>query len=199
MISRLVGRVIAALATVVIVALALFASGPYLVVDRPQRADAVVVLAGDRNDRRYWKGIELLREGYAPTMLFDANTDMRFYGRTPAQSAAEFVAQSAGNVASRVRVCPIEGDSTVGETRYVSACLAPLHAHRVLLVTSDYHTRRAFSIFRRRVPQYQWFPVAVKDDAWFGPQWWQRREWAKTNLGEWERLVWWELVERWKA
>ena len=199
MISRFFGRIIVALALLVVVALALFASGPYLVVDHPQKADAIVVLAGDRNDRRYWKGIELLRDGYAQTMLFDANTDMRFYGRTPAQAAAEFIGQSAGNVASRVRVCPIEGDSTFGETKYVGACLAAVHAHRVLLVTSDYHTRRAVDIFRRRLPQYQWSAAAAKDDYWFGPKWWQRREWAKTNLAEWERLIWWELVERWKA
>ena len=34
--------------------------------------------------------------------------------------------------------------------------------------------------------------------ASFGIQWWQHREWAKTNLYEWLRLAWWGLIDRWR-
>jgi hypothetical protein len=29
-------------------------------------------------------------------------------------------------------------------------------------------------------------------------QWWQHREWAKVNFEEWSKLIWWELVDRWR-
>ncbi len=40
-------------------------------------------------------------------------------------------------------------------------CLSKLNAKRVLIVTSDYHTRRALSIFSELLPQYEWSAVGV--------------------------------------
>jgi uncharacterized SAM-binding protein YcdF (DUF218 family) len=68
----------------------------------------------------------------------------------------------------------------------------------VLLVTSDFHTRRAFSIVRSRLPQYHWSVAAVSDPTIFGQPWWHNREWAKTALYEWEKLVWWRCFESWR-
>jgi hypothetical protein len=31
-----------------------------------------------------------------------------------------------------------------------------------------------------------------------GDDWWKHRRWAKALLDEWEKLIWWELVDRWK-
>jgi len=67
-----------------------------------------------------------------------------------------------------------------------------------LLVTSDYHTRRALSTFRKKAPGIEWTVASLSDPTEFGVKWWQRREWAKTLVGEWERVVWWHLVDRWK-
>lgn len=173
--------------------------GELLVVDRPQKADALVVLAGDKTDVRYRKGLELLRNGYAQTMLLDASDDLTIFGRKYDDLAREYVATTAGELAPRVKVCPICGDSTLLETQSVARCLAPLGAHNVLLVTSDFHTRRAFSIFRKQLPQYQWSVAGAHDPYHFGVPWWREREWAKTTLTEWQRLLWWELVERWKS
>jgi uncharacterized SAM-binding protein YcdF (DUF218 family) len=80
----------------------------------------------------------------------------------------------------------------------VSNCLGP-SVTRVLLVTSDYHTRRALDTFRRQLPQYHFSIVAVHDNSSFSPiGWWRRRQWAKTTVLEWSKLVWWKLVDRWK-
>jgi hypothetical protein len=43
--------------------------------------------------------------------------------------------------------------STKAETRDVEGCLARENGGRVLIVTSDFHTRRALSIFRRELRQ----------------------------------------------
>ena len=65
-------------------------------------------------------------------------------------------------------------------------------------VTSDFHTRRALSIFTSEVPSHTYSVAAAYDPREFGVQWWRRREWAKTNFYEWMRLGWWELIDRWR-
>jgi hypothetical protein len=39
--------------------------------------------------------------------------------------------------------------------------------------------------------------AAAYDGAQFGTHWWTRRQWAKTVLDEWLRLLWWSVVDRW--
>ena len=81
----------------------------------------------------------------------------------------------------------------------MDACLQTLQPppHSVIIVTDDYHTRRALSIFSNRLPQYHWTAAAADKSYLFGMPWWKHREWAKTYLTEWQKLIWWELVDRW--
>ena len=167
-------------------------------VENLQPSDAILVLAGDVNDKRYDRGIELLRLGYGQQMFLDASEDFIFYGHSFADWARQFVAESSPDVRARVRVCPIREDSTLSETKHVAKCLSGLPAgSRILLVTSDYHTRRALSIFSARLPSYRWSVASATDSTQFGMRWWQHRQWAKTAAKEWQKLLWWEFVERW--
>ncbi len=173
-------------------------SGRILVIDQPKKSDAIVVLAGDSGDDRYWRGRELLRAGYGRSLLLDASEDYSIYGRKPADLAAHFIEDTIGDARGHIVVCPIAQDSTLTETIYVRRCLEQQNARSVLLVTSDYHTRRAYSIFSHRLPEYRWSVAAARDDYTFGEKWWRKREWAKTALAEYARLLWWELVDRWR-
>jgi uncharacterized SAM-binding protein YcdF (DUF218 family) len=189
-----------ALGTLILLgALAMLRSGKFLVVDHPERSDVIVVLAGDHDDRRYWRGMELLRAGYGHQMQLDVPAG-ELYGRTYAEDAADFVARSTGDMKSQISVCVIANDSTVQEAPDIARCLAQKYpeAKSVLLVTSDFHTRRARWILRSRLPQYRWSVSAVRDPSIFGESWWQQREWAKTCVYEWERLAWWSLSESWR-
>jgi uncharacterized SAM-binding protein YcdF (DUF218 family) len=172
-------------------------TGEYLVLDQPAHADAIVVLAGDKNDRRFSRGLELVHQGFAPRMLLDANSDLIVFGRTPAVLEDQLI-RSLNLNPDQVQVCPIQGDSTDEETRYVAQCLHPAQISTVLLVTSDFHTRRALSIFQHRLPNYRWSIAASRDESVFQQNWWQRREWAKTAFMEWTKLIWWEAVDRWR-
>lgn len=185
------------LALVLLVVFAVFA-GRLLVVNAPEKADAIVVLAGGWNDTRYYKGLELLREGYAPRMYLDALEDLQNFGHRETEYAQKFIEESAGPDVPRVKVCPERGDSTITETAYVARCLQETGARSILLVTSDFHTRRARSVFQKLLPSYQ-VSVAAAPDVRFGAKWWQHREWAKTTLEEWEKLIFWETVERWRS
>jgi uncharacterized SAM-binding protein YcdF (DUF218 family) len=170
-------------------------SGRFLVVSEIRRADVIVVLAGE-TDRRPARGIELLDQGYAPRMILDVPAETRIYEWKQVELAQKYIAGLSE--AKAVTVCPIYGRSTRDEARDVGGCLQSVDPHSILLVTADFHTRRALSTFRRVLPGYDYSVVAVLDPREFGVQWWRRREWAKMNLDEWLKLIWWELVERWR-
>lgn len=195
--KRLLTIVIAALAAVVLIWF--LEPGGQLIIDKPQKSDAIVVLAGSETDSRYWHALELLRAGYAQHLFLDA-VDGVTYGHSLVDLARAFVARTAGADASRVSVCPVEGDSTKDEAPQVNTCLLTLRPtpHTVMLVTDEYHTRRALSIFHNRLPQYRWTAAAAKNPVIFGLPWWKHREWAKTYLTESEKFLWWELFDRWR-
>ena len=167
----------------------------FLIVDDPQKSDAIVVLAGDTGARPA-RALELLRQQIAPRMFLDAETHDQIYNQPLTAIARNYINSLPD--ASKIAVCPVDGLSTDAETADVRRCIEPLGIHRVLLVTSDFHTRRALSIFRRRLPQYQFSVAAAYDPTHFGKAWWTHREWAKVTFDEWIRLIWWEAVDRWR-
>jgi len=182
------------LPVVILVALASQA-GRFLVVDDPEKSDAIVVLAGETNVRPA-RALELLRKGVAASALLDVQTRDRIYDQQLIAIAQKYVTGLAE--ASRVSVCPIAGFSTMAEADDVSRCLKPLGARRVLIVTSDFHTRRALAIFRHRLPQYQFNVAAAGNPVQFGEDWWTNREWAKVTFDEWSKMLWWEAVDQWR-
>ena len=171
-----------------------FTSGGFLVVNDPQRADVIVVLAGEA-DQRPALGVELLSQGYAPRMVLDVPSEMKIFDLYTVDIARSYVQKLPQRDA--ISVCPIRGLSTKTETHDVQRCLANASVHSILLVTSDYHTRRARSTFQHQFQGYRISVAAATDPVQFGPKWWQHRQWAKLNLDEWLRLVWWEGVDRW--
>ncbi len=173
--------------------------GRFLIVNNPEKSDAIIVLGGDSADQRYWRGMGLLRAGYARHMFVDATTGIT-YGHSFVDLAKDYVAHTAGANAAQVSVCPIVGDSTKIEAQQVDACFQTMQPppRSIIIATDDYHTRRALSIFRTELPQYKWTAAAARAEFLFGLPWWKNREWAKTYLTEWEKLLWWELVDRWQ-
>ncbi|MGA2202533.1 MAG: ElyC/SanA/YdcF family protein [Terriglobales bacterium] len=188
-------RLLVVLFLVFVVAALASQAARFLVVDEPGKSDAIVVLAGETNVRPA-RALELLRLGVAPRAFINAQTRDRIYDQTLIEIAQKYV--NGLPEANRVSVCPIAGFSTIAEADDVSRCLHPLGAHRVLIVTSASHTRRALTIFRHRLPQYQFNVAAARDPAQFGEAWWTNREWAKTTFDEWSKMLWWEAVDRWR-
>jgi hypothetical protein len=166
-------------------------AGRLLVVDAPQHSDLILVLAGE-TDRRPARALQLLDQGYGRRLMIDVPAAARIYGFTDAQLAEKYI-QSLPQAAS-IRVCSIQGLSTREESHDVAKCLGSDEGTRVLIVTSDFHTRRALSILRHELPGKSFSVAAVGDDKQFGTRWWTQRQWAKTCLDEW---LWWNAVDRW--
>jgi uncharacterized SAM-binding protein YcdF (DUF218 family) len=170
-------------------------SGQFLIVNNPQPADLIVVLAGETNHRPV-RGLELLSQKYAPRILLDVPAKEVIYGQSSLELAQRYLQNLPQS--SRVVICPIFALSTQTESQDVAHCLQSSAAHSLLVVTSDFHTRRALSTFQHELPQYKIFVAATVDPQQFGADWWKHRQWAKVNLDEWLKLAWWEMVDRWR-
>ena len=178
-------------------------SAAVLVANDPSPSDVILVLTGDQDASRFWRGMKLMNKRFAPRLILDVQASVTQFGVRDSELAQAFVAKYASG---RAIVCEVSADSTFDETKDAAHCLQAFHRSSVLLVTSDYHTRRALAVFRRRLPQYQWHVAALDGPLEPGApwvrtadQWWKDRQWAKTILDEWQEWTWWILVDRWRA
>ncbi len=196
--QRLIQISIAALCLIVVLAVALNRAGSLLVVDTAEKSDVAIVLAGGTDDNRILHGIELLRAGYTRELVIDGEAGI-YLGRPYNDYLQEYISRMPAEIGRHVHICPFTGNSTKLELSGVRQCAMATvpGASKMLLVTSDFHTRRALSIARRLFPQTYW-TVAATSDPGFGLKWWSQREWAKTCLTEWQKLIWWQLIERWR-
>jgi uncharacterized SAM-binding protein YcdF (DUF218 family) len=73
----------------------------------------------------------------------------------------------------------------VEEARYIVPELRRRGVHRFILVTSDYHTRRASKIYHQAAPDIPFCTVASPDADFNPDNWWHTREGRKTAFMEW--------------
>jgi len=186
---------LAAVIVTVALGLTMSRSGHWLVQDAPVRSDVILVLAGETSGRPA-RALEMLRQGFGRTMIIDVPANAKIYDFTELELAEKY--KQTLPEAAEIEICPIEGLSTRDEARDAEKCLATLPARSVLIVTSDFHTRRALSIFRRGIPWRSFSVAASYDDSQYGQHWWTRRQWAKTFVDERLKWFWWASVDRWR-
>lgn len=165
----------------------LAALGGYLVrASPPVHADMVVVLAGDFSGNRILTAGDLVRRGFAPKALVSGTSGE--YGLHETDLAIPFAVRH-GYPESYFVALPNDARSTKAEADEVLAALGTWHAHRVDIVTSNYHTRRAGNIYRAKAPGLEIHMVAAPD-VYFTPDgWWRDRDARKVFLMEWMKTV----------
>ncbi len=191
------GRMKALIVSVFLLLLIIFVAqaGRVLVIDSPQSSDLILVLAGE-TDRRPARALELLHQGYGRRVLIDVPAGAKIYEFSQVALAEKYISNLPD--AASVSVCPVYGLSTREESHDVERCLGSQDVKRILIVTSDFHTRRALSIFRHEIPGKTFSIAAARDQTQFGLDWWSHRQWAKTCTDEWLRTLWWNGIERWR-
>ena len=179
-----------AIALILLVATAswwLAALGRFLVkADGPAPADMVVVLAGDFSGNRSLTAGDLVRRGIAPHALVSGPSGA--YGMLESDLAIHFAAQH-GYPESYFIAVPNDSRSTVSEAGVILAELRRRGAHRVDIVTSNYHTRRAGDIYRTKAPDLEIHMVSAPDLFFQPDTWWKNRDARKTFLIEWMKTV----------
>jgi uncharacterized SAM-binding protein YcdF (DUF218 family) len=156
---RIILRIAVAIALLGVVAAALFlrGAGRYLVVEQAlERSDAIVVLGGARVER-WLEAVDLYRAGWArhivlsPGRIELAELRLRQSGvRFPAE--AELVRDTMVQMkvpADAVVILPASLDNTAEEATSARQAATAAGWHRLIVVTSKYHTRRTLFAFER--------------------------------------------------
>jgi uncharacterized SAM-binding protein YcdF (DUF218 family) len=159
-------------------------AGWFWVVDEPlEHADAILVLGDDNyTGDRAAHAAELYREGLASRVVASGRM------LRPNMGLAEMIARDleAHGVPSG-SVVPFS--SHAANTREEAEALRDLVIHRgwkkILVVTSNYHTRRARFIFGRVFPVGVTVRVSAAQDSGFDPgRWWETRQGLKIFFNE---------------
>ncbi len=165
----------------------LTAFGSYLIqASPPEQADIVVVLAGDSYGNRILTGAQLVKDGYAPVVLVSGPGGE--YDLHECDLAIPFAVKHGYPEASFLHF-EHNAHSTREEADDIVPELRRRNVHKVLLVTSNFHTRRAGELFRRAAPELKIITIAAPDEYFTPDGWWHKREAEKTFLAEWEKTV----------
>ena len=161
--------------------------GRYLVqAEAPRRADVAVVLAGDATGDRIVRAAELVRQGFTQKVLVSGPVGI--YGHTEDELAIGFAVRH-GYPDKWFVPFPIKAYSTEEEALAIVPELRKRGARSCLLVTNDYHTRRAGRVYRATAPDVQFHLVAVPDRFFRPDDWWRTRQGRKTFVLEWMKTV----------
>lgn len=163
------------------------AAGSYLVkTDTPLPADVAIVLGGDETGGRVLTGCRLLKEGLVPKVW--TSGELRFYNHSESELSREY-AVAHGCPADRVEALHFDVDSTRDEAAYITDAMRKAGIKHFLLITSNYHTRRAGNLFRQYSQGLQ-FEVVAADQNDFSPTaWWKSRRTRKIFFFEWLKTI----------
>jgi uncharacterized SAM-binding protein YcdF (DUF218 family) len=164
----------------------LTAAGQFLVEDdRPQKADLAVVLGGDGFGTRIIKAAQLAESGYVPAVLVSGPPSLL----GPESDETIEYARRQGYPVSLFHPLANGLSSTRSETEFIGNYLRAQHVRKILLVTSNYHTRRAARLMRKQNPGLQVIAVPAPDPYFTPSTWWKTRDGQKTFLFEWMKTV----------
>lgn len=124
-----------------------------------EHADAIVVLGGE-SEGRPGEAARLYRAGVAP-LVFVVGTGDAERGRQ---------VLIAGGVPTNKIVLEPRSCSTIQNADFSGPLLKAAGVKRALLVTSRFHTRRALSTFRKRLPGIEFGVVGARFFRWNTPQ-----------------------------
>jgi len=170
----------------------------------PAHVDAAVVLEGSLIGERVRlaEAMQLLGRG-VPERVLLMLPQMSYWGESVPPMARRFLETTYGHdLAERVDFCEVGAnvDSTIQEARVIGSCIQEHHWNTIVVVTSNYHTRRAGMIWRKVMrkqnPSLQIWVHAAHDPEFQPDGWWRHRIWAKTWLLEFTKLIWSVAVGR---
>jgi uncharacterized SAM-binding protein YcdF (DUF218 family) len=169
-------------------------AGEFWVVDEPAaQSDALVVLGDDNYAAdRAFHAAELYREGVAPVVVASGRMLRQNF------SIADVMAhdlESFGVPAKSIVKLSNRAQDTREEAAEVARLIQARGWKRVLVVTSNYHARRARFIYERTLPSIVSLRVSGGRDSEFDPaRWWETRQGQKLFISELAGY----LVARWE-
>ena len=152
----------------------------------PKKADVAVMLSGDYFGNRILRGAQLAHDGFIPKVLVSGPSGT--YGHYDSELAIAFPV-STGYPECIFAPPPNDARSTREEALAIVPELRRMGVKSVLLVTSDYHTRRAGRTFRAAAPELKIDTVSAPDADFQLERWWVTREGRKYVVIGWFKTV----------
>lgn len=151
----------------------------WVVSDPASQADAIIVLADDNyTGDRAAKAAEVYRAHEAPLIVVSGHMLRPYFG------VGELMRKDLtdrGVPAGSVLIYPHNGGNTREEALALRSLVVQRGWSRLIIVTSNYHTRRARYIWRRVLPSGVNFWMASAPDHEYDPDhWWESRIGIKT-------------------
>ena len=203
---RLLGWLLVLLLGASLGVLALLRWGGVLLVSSdalPADAQAAVILQGSIAGElaRLAGAVKLLQSNRVPQAVLSVPAESYWGTSVPDEAGAYIKKRYGADIAARFVFC--ETGPEVNSTRQEAEAMVPcLHAHgwnSIVVVTSDYHSRRAGFLWRQVLrgaqPPIKMAMDGVPDPEFQARGWWRKRLWAKTWEEEFTKLVWERLFE----
>lgn len=169
-------------------------AGQYWVVDEPAaKSDALIVLGDDNYAAdRAFHAAELYREGIAPVVVASGRMLRR---NVSIAEVMEHDLESFGVPSTAIVKLTHRAENTREEAGEAARLIQARGWKRVVVVTSNYHARRARFIYGRVLPSSVNLRVSGARDSEFDPShWWQTRQGQKLFMTELAGY----LVARWE-
>jgi uncharacterized SAM-binding protein YcdF (DUF218 family) len=159
------------------------AGGFWVVDEAPRPADAIVVLGDDNfHGERAARAAELFKAGWAPRVVASGRILRPYAG---VAELIEHDLKDDGVPAAAIVRFDHNADSTREEGAAISEFVAAHGWKRILIVTSNYHTRRSRYIYERALPPGTELRLIAAHDADYDPNsWWRTRDGLKTFVRE---------------
>ena len=200
----LVALFLASAAALLIKEPVLTAIGDFLVVSDPlQKADAIEVLAGGEATRCP-KAAELFSQGWASRIVITKGNyphgveELKRYGVQEREGYERCVSILWNLKVPQSAITILGGynESTADEAEKLLNYMEQQGLKRLIIVTSNYHSRRTRLLFRRTLGRRGMTVLvqAAPTNYEFDPaKWWTRRNDMKTLLLEYQRLIFYAL------
>jgi uncharacterized SAM-binding protein YcdF (DUF218 family)/glycosyltransferase involved in cell wall biosynthesis len=149
-------------------------AAPLRVTAPPEQADAIVIFAGGVGEtgragggalERLKQGVDLYKAGYAQSMVVSSGYVYTLHEAEMMRATAIDQGMPPSSIVLEERAV-----NTYDNVRFVDAILREHGWHRILLVSSPYHMRRAVLVWKRNAPGVTVVPTPPSDSQFFEHQ-----------------------------
>jgi uncharacterized SAM-binding protein YcdF (DUF218 family) len=135
-----------------------------------EKVDAIVVVSGGDTDARISEGVKLYLQEWAPMLVFSGAAAE---GDVSNALAMKRIAVSAGVSAEDILI-EEKSKTTAENADFTANIVREKGFQSIILVTSPYHQRRAYTQFRQALGKdFKIINHSAKDETWRKKSWWE--------------------------
>lgn len=163
-----------------IIALPLFVGWYLSPQDILKKVDIIVVVSGGDNIARIEKGVQLYKEAWAPVLMYSGAAAE---GDVSNAEAMRNISVKMG-VPKEDIIIEEKSKTTLENADFSSKILKEKDIKSLILVTSPYHQRRTYELFKKELPEVEIINQSALDENWRKKGWWESNIGRFLTIGE---------------